>query len=86
LVGAQAELKRLGNEARGKVGRVGQRHRWRLTRSQAVRGAQPTTLSLLRRESVGFAKTLYPPYGQTRNKKPGAVSRPGTLREFQFHE
>jgi hypothetical protein len=27
-----------------------------------------------------------PPYRQAQMKKPGAVSRPGTIREFQFHE
>jgi hypothetical protein len=27
-----------------------------------------------------------PPYRQAQTKKPGAVSRPGTIREFQFHE
>jgi hypothetical protein len=43
---------------------------------------------LLQRESVGFAKMLNPPYGQRTiaRKKPGAVSRPGTVREFQFPE
>jgi hypothetical protein len=43
-------------------------------------------LNLLHCESVGFAKTLYPPYGQARNEKPGAVSRPGVVHEFKFHE
>jgi hypothetical protein len=43
--------------------------------------------SLLKRESVGFAKRLNPPRQETiARKKPGAVSRPGTLREFQFSE
>jgi hypothetical protein len=35
---------------------------------------------------MGFAKTLNPSYGLRTTKKPGAVSRPGTLREFQFPE
>jgi hypothetical protein len=55
----------------------------------AGRGAERRVthrLSLLLCESVGFAKMLNPPYGQARTKKPGAVSRPGMVREFQFHE
>jgi hypothetical protein len=52
----------------------------------------------LRGESVGFAiaredgrkrpygRSTHPTDKQTHAKKPGAVSRPGTLREFQFRE
>jgi hypothetical protein len=44
---------------------------------------------LLRDELVGYgarARLTHPTEELSRTKKPGAVSRPGTVREFQFPE
>jgi hypothetical protein len=76
---------------------MGWRRRWWFRRVAVTRGAQPTGLSLLIGESVGYAPrgaeaaaalspALTHPTAQGARKKPGAVSRPGTLREFQFPE
>jgi hypothetical protein len=63
--------------------------------SAAWRDAQLAGLSLLIGESVGYAprgaktaaaRSVTHPTDQCACKKPGAVSRPGTLREFEFPE